>query len=701
MARVQDLEPQNLEPIDILIVDDRADNLVALEAVLASTGYNFIKANSGEETLRYLLDHNPALILLDVQMPGLDGFETAAIIKRSERTREIPIIFLTAINKDERHMQQGYDFGAVDYIYKPFDAHILKSKVSVFVDLFRNTQRLIKAEKKLRDSERKERERKLADLELQYLKREQADQKKYRDLVDGINHGIVWSAEPNSLVFSFVSSTAERITGYTVEQWTSETDFFERHLHPEDRARVIATMRDAYSTNNDVGLEHRFITADGQTIWLHTGIRVKRKPNNASYEMRGLSIDVTRIKQAEEQMRRSKQRSDFLAEASLILSESLDYEATLSSVGRLAVSHLADWYSIETLDEKGKLKPLSTVQGKTANDALTRAVTAMNLASQTFRTGKSEIVSNDKQGISSAMTVPLTARGKTLGVMTLVAFKPEHRYDQTDLSMAEDLARRAAAAIDNALLYQQAQAAISARDEFLSIASHELRTPLTPLRIQTQSLMRTLAKSSLAEIKPERIMKMLETSERQVTRLSRLVDDLLDISRISVGRLSLHPEEFDLIELIKDVNERFGDQLTQGNGNVKVVSSPPILVTLDRFRIEQVLINLLTNATKYGEGKPISIKATLEGETVKVAVQDHGIGIAYEDQARIFERFERAVSGRHFGGLGLGLYIVGQVLAAHNGKIDVKSEPGVGSTFTVELPQRVLINADGSTGSAA
>ena len=688
------------EPIDILIVDDRADNLVALEAVLASPGYNFIKASSGEETLRYLLDHEPALILLDIQMPGLDGFETAAIIKKSERTREIPIIFLTAINKDERHMHQGYDFGAVDYIYKPFDAHILKSKVSVFVDLYRKSKRLIRAERKLRDSERKERERKLADLELQYLKREQADQKKYRDLVDGINHGIVWSAEPNSLVFSFVSSTAKRITGYSVDQWTTETDFFEKHLHPEDRARVITAIRDAHAKNSDFGLEHRFIKADGQTIWLHTGIRVKRKAESASYEIRGLSIDVTRIKQAEEMMRRSKQRSDFLAEASLILSESLDYESTLSSVGRLTIPHFADWYAIDLLDEKGELKPLF-MPGDSTNINLADAMNKTKVASRVMKALKSEIVSDSKRGISSAMLVPLVARGKIIGVMTLAVVKPERHYDNTDLSMAEDLARRAAAAIDNARLYQQAQAAISARDEFLSIASHELRTPLTPLRIQTQSLMRTLAKSPLAEVKPERIMKMLETSERQVTRLSRLVDDLLDISRISVGRLSLHPEEFDLIDLINDVTERFGEQLTDSKSNVKVVPSEPIIVFLDRFRIEQVLINLLTNATKYGQGKPICIEATLKDNVVKIAVQDQGIGIADDDQARIFERFERAVSGRHFGGLGLGLYIVMQVLTAHQGKIDVRSKLGVGSTFTVELPQRLEQTDRGSAGSAA
>jgi CheY-like chemotaxis protein len=137
-------EQRDFDKIEILLVDDRQENLLALEAVLASPDYKLIKVNSGDEALRYLLDHSPALILMDVQMPGLNGFETASIIKGSERTREIPIIFVTAINMDERFVHKGYDHGAVDYIYKPYDAHVLRSKVAVLAEIRRHHQRMIR-----------------------------------------------------------------------------------------------------------------------------------------------------------------------------------------------------------------------------------------------------------------------------------------------------------------------------------------------------------------------------------------------------------------------------------------------------------------------------------------------------------------------------------------------------------------------------
>lgn len=656
------IENTSLQPIDILLVDDRPENLLTLEAVLNSPYYNLIKANSGDEALKYLLDHDPAIILMDVQMPDLDGFETAAIIKKSERTREIPIIFITAINKDESFVHKGYDYGAVDYIYKPFDAHILKAKVAIFADLYRKTQRLIEAERKIRDSEKKDRERKLAQLELKNLKREQSDQKKYRDLVEGIHHGVVWSADLETLAFTFISPSSEQILGFSPDEWSVEKDFWIQHVFAEDRAEVLNALKKLRQNKQDMGLEHRFVRADGQVIWLHTGMRIARREDEKSYELRGLSIDITKNKQAEEVLRLSKEHSEFSATASLALSESLDHETIISRVTGLVVPKLADRFAIELLD--GKPDSGISLSGR-------------------------------------EMTVPLISRGKTLGMMRFIYEASGRQYTGDDLLIAEDLARRSAAAIDNANLYKQAQDAIRARDEFLSIASHELKTPLTPLKIQTQSLMRTLTTTSLADVKPERITKMLQSSDRQLARLAKLIDDLLDISRINIGRLNLNFEEFDVCELIVDVVDRFKDQLAATKCEVRFEIVAPITVVWDRFRVEQVIVNLLTNAMKYGPGKPIEITLAERGGVVKLAVKDNGIGIAKEDQQRIFGRFERAVSGNNFGGLGLGLYIVTQILAAHNGQITVESELGAGSTFTVELPIRVSPDSGSNAGSAA
>lgn len=703
------------ENVELLLVDDRRDNLLAMESVLANSGCNLIKVESGDEALRYLLDHEPALILMDVQMPNLDGFETAALIKRSERTREIPIIFITAISKDERFVQKGYAHGAVDYLYKPYDPQILRSKVAVFVELARKTKRLLNAERTLRENEKHERERQLALLELRGLRREQADQKKYRDLVDGINHGIVWSANADSLVVSFVSPSAERILGYPLAQWSEDEQFLKRRLHDDDRERFLDAIKKARESDEDIGLEHRFLTSDQKEVWMHTGFRVVRTLEGSGHEVRGLSIDISLIKEAETVLHRSKKRSDFMAHASMMLSESLDYDATLDRIGKLVVPALGDWYSIDMLDDAEHIKTVCVrhVDAKKQEFGLElfgRYPLKFDAASgvaKVLRSGVSELhadipgesiidEAHDVGGLeilqalelNSVMIAPLQIRGKTMGTITLAAGESTCRYTADDLDMLEDLARRFASAIDNAVLYRAAQDAIRTRDEFLSIASHELKTPLTPLKLQTQVLMRTLKATSLAQVNQDRVERMLETSDRQLTRLSRLIDALLDISRINSGKLTLDLEKFDLTELVHEVIERFSGQLSAVKCEVDFdLGTKPVWVNWDRFRIEQVVINLLTNAMKYAPGKPIHITIERGDDRVVFSVSDEGIGIAAKDQKRIFDRFERAVSGDHVGGLGLGLYIVAQILEAHGGSIAVTSELGKGSTFTVSMPR--------------
>jgi signal transduction histidine kinase len=379
-----------------------------------------------------------------------------------------------------------------------------------------------------------------------------------------------------------------------------------------------------------------------------------------------------------------------------LLSESLEYETILERIGNLAVPKLADWYSIDVVDEGDKIRTLAFAQSGPEKAPLSHYLAdrypegpePRGGVPKVLATGNSELYAEGEQAGDpvTAMVVPLVARGRVFGAMTFLSVNPEHRYGDVDLSMAEDLARRAAMAIDNANLYKQAQSAIRARDEFLSIASHELRTPLTPLKIQTQGLMRALRAGNGAEVDPQKVTRMLEISDRQIGRLSRLIDDLLDISRISIGRLTLNVEEFDVNELLTEIIERFRDQLAVAECRVDVHQSGPLMVRWDRLRIEQVIVNLLVNALKYGPGKPISIELNKTDDRALLSFRDHGIGIAKEDQSRIFGRFERAVSGSHFGGLGLGLYIVTQILSAHGGDIGVESEQGAGSRFTVSLP---------------
>jgi signal transduction histidine kinase len=265
--------------------------------------------------------------------------------------------------------------------------------------------------------------------------------------------------------------------------------------------------------------------------------------------------------------------------------------------------------------------------------------------------------------------------------------------------MAEDLAHRIAFAIDNARLYREAQNAVEVRDEFLSIASHELRTPLTPLQITFQRLLGSEGKASLENVPVERLRGILHRSERQIHRLVLLIESLLDVSRVAAGGIQLQTEDVDLVEATRDVAARFGDELSRAQCELQVHADGPIRGRWDRLRIEQVITNLVANAIKYGAGKPIDVTVERAGESAVLQVRDQGIGIEAEKLPRLFGRFERAVSARSYGGLGLGLYIARQIVEAHGGTIGVSSQPGIGSVFTVEVPVAGEISAASDVSS--
>jgi signal transduction histidine kinase len=265
-----------------------------------------------------------------------------------------------------------------------------------------------------------------------------------------------------------------------------------------------------------------------------------------------------------------------------------------------------------------------------------------------------------------------------------VLARSEHEapLDARDVIFAEDIARRCALAVENASLFQESKAAVHARDEFIAIAAHELRTPLAALKLQHQSLSRLLRRPPEHPEAQEKVAR----AERQTSRLSWLVESLLDVGRLHTRRMELERQEVDLGELVYEVTEHLSGELERAGCALTVSAEPHVTGFWDRGRLQQALTSLLNNALKFGAGHPIDIAVFQREGRARLVVTDRGIGVAPEALERIFGRFERAVSSREYGGLGLGLYLTRRIAEAHGGTIHVASAPGSGASFILELP---------------
>lgn len=281
--------------------------------------------------------------------------------------------------------------------------------------------------------------------------------------------------------------------------------------------------------------------------------------------------------------------------------------------------------------------------------------------------------------------LPMSVGTNVLGALAF-SYPHARAFSHEDKEFMIAFARQSAQALHRSQLFENSRLAIQTRDEFLSIASHELKTPLTPLKLQLQSLIRQINKSPNEEIHPDKINKIVESSDKQISRLAHLIEDLLDVSRISAGKLTLNKEKLNLAEMVDDVVKHYRAQLKEVLEDIQIQGNSHIDIYADKVRLEQVLINLLTNAGKYAPGKPVIITLSTANNYAHLQVADQGPGISEIDQSRVFDRFERVRERGNIGGLGLGLYISKQIVEAHGGKISVKSKPGSGATFLVEIP---------------
>lgn len=237
--------------------------------------------------------------------------------------------------------------------------------------------------------------------------------------------------------------------------------------------------------------------------------------------------------------------------------------------------------------------------------------------------------------------------------------------------------------------YKVAQRDIKARDEFLSIVSHELKTPLTIMLLKLQSELNSIRNSPLANFSVQELMNVLKNSEQQINWLKLMVNDLLDVSLITTGRMNLQPEKTNLISLTGQVKQNFSEIIKKEKYKIRIDAKAPVIGKWDKMRLKQVITNLFSNAIKYGGGKPIYIRIFNTGGTAKFIIEDRGVGMTSEEQKTIFELFKRANgSGEYKAGLGVGLFIASQIVKKHGGKISVSSKPTKGTSFTVELPIR-------------
>lgn len=676
-----------MSQVNILVVDDREEGIISVQAVLESKDYNIITARSGEEALKCLLKMDFAVILMDVQMPGMNGFETAQVIKTREKSRHIPIIFMSAINQDEKYVYEGYDVGAVDYILKPFDPYILKAKVQTFADIHKKNILIKDQARKIYENELKNYANALDRLELESLRR-------YQNLADSIPH-IVFKIKPD-MSYEYFNKTWVEYTGLPIELCSGQK--WQHAFYPDDLNLLKEIFDKASSANQHIECECRILSKSHEFRW-HL-VRLQPEYTHVGGIISGWvgsATDFEDHKQDEEHQR-------LLAKVGEILVSSLDFDRNIQHMTEFFVkSRFADFCAIDILEEK-QLKTLALISHpfsfqKEMEEFYLRLkdVNSDFGPGYVFKTGESQLYSLQnmqadelknpakKINLRSAFTVPLTSQEGTVGAMTFFACENGKIFGRRTLQVAEEIGRRVSLAFENSRLYKISQNAVEVRNEFLSIASHELNTPITSLKLQLQMTKKILDSGNMENIQLDKFSTAVASSLKQIDRLIHLVQVLLDITRIQSHQLTFEFEPMNLTETIRDIKERFKEVLANSHSELELEIAREVNVNWDKTRIEQVLVNLLTNAIKYAPGR-IKFQVKEENGKVEILFQDYGQGIPEEKLGSIFERFSRVGAKRSISGLGLGLFIVKQIIEGHHGRIDVQAEKNKGTCFKITLP---------------
>jgi PAS domain S-box-containing protein len=526
-------------------------------------------------------------------------------------------------------------------------------------------------------------------------------------IVESSDDAIV-SKDLNGIVLSW-NQAAERMFGYTAEDMIGSSI---RRIIPSDRQqeedKVLGEIRAGRRVEHFETVRQ---ARDGRLVPISLSVSPILNADGVVVGASKIARDISDRKRAEYQLTRAAARDAFLAEATLTLTRSLDYEATLQSLARLAVPYLADYCAFDVIGEEGKTARVAAThvlpEKVSAADVLREdndSETRLASPARVMRTRKGslvrhvtdDLVAESARGdperlerlqsldLVAYMCVPMIAHDRALGAMTLATSASGRHFSQEDVLVAQDLATRAAMATETAQSYQQLQSANRLKDEFLATLSHELRTPLNAVLGYARML-------QSGAITDEKIPQALEVIDRNAGSLAQIVEDVLDVSRIVLGKARLKVEPTDIAAVVEDAIATVTPAAEAKGLRVKVsLGHGSAMVSGDHSRLQQVLWNLLSNAVKFTpRGGSIDVGVNENDSHVEITIKDTGIGFRESFRPYLFERFRQAESGttRVHGGLGLGLAIARHIVEMHGGTIDATSEgEGKGATFSVLLP---------------
>ncbi len=671
------------EQINLLLVDDDALDRRATRRALRESGLDarIVETEDGDAAMRELRRGAFDCILLDYRLPGADGLEMLRAIRAAGITT--PVIVLTG-QGDEQLAVEIMKSGATDYLAKGrLSAEVLASSV-------RNALRIHRAEQQAAEAELQRRE---AQARLRQNERLLAITLK------SIGDAVIATDERGCV--TFMNAAAEYLTGWTASEAIGHVlDEVLPLAERASRARIdnlaLRALRSAGAL--DTGRELLARDRGGRIFPVVSSSAPIRSEDGAPVGVVVVFRDITERVRIEERLR-------FLADLSRLLASSLDYRQHLINLAQLAVPRLADWCAIDVRQSDSEIERVALACAHEMDQSI--ALQPINPADDygsaaVIRTGRTEYarritpeqlaqVAPDHRrfaealGLVSWISVPLQVRGESLGAISLGRTHDSPVFETDDVAFAEELARRTAHAVDNALLYREAQEAIHTRDAFLSVAAHELKTPLTSMMGYAELLQRRLARSGELG---ERERRLVDVVNDQARRLNKMVIALFDLSRLQMGQLNIERRPIDLAALttriVEEVRPTLEHHTLQFTAEVA-----PLVISGDELRLEQVIQNLLQNAIKYSpEGGAIAIRLARQNGWATLSVEDQGLGIPREALPRIFRRFYRAANAdaHQTSGMGVGLYVAQQIVDLHGGRVEVESTEGVGSTFTVWLP---------------